>query len=67
MTAESAVKHRLATDKRIGSFIQFVWLSALLLADDEGVGGEAWTCDGQTNEIFLSNSSVRQRCYSMVL
>jgi hypothetical protein len=53
MTAESAVKHRLATDKRIGSFIQFVWLSALLLADDEGVGGEAWTCDGQTNGIFF--------------
>ena len=29
-----------------------------MVADAGGVGGEAWTCDGQTNGIILFNSSV---------
>ena len=65
----SAVKHGLVTDRRMGYILSNSSVrhyGGSMVADAGGVGGEGWTCDGQTNGYILSNSSVRHHGGSMV-
>ena len=51
-----AAKHGFATDRRMNEFLSNLSVrrhGCSMVADAGGSGGEAWTCDGQTNGIIF--------------